>query len=159
MGLISFMKNAGEKLFGKEAKADSTTNVDAIKRYIQSQGISTEGLTINVSGDKVIISGKVANQETKEKILLCCGNVDGIDGVEDNLKVDQPADESQYHTVVTGDTLSKISQRYYGDAQKYNMIFEANRPMLSNPDRIYPGQKLRIPAQAAGKQRGAEKTL
>ncbi|WP_374077249.1 peptidoglycan-binding protein LysM [Bdellovibrio bacteriovorus] len=155
MGLLSFMKNAGEKLFGTEAKA----NVDAIKKYIQAQGLSTEGLEFSVEGDKVKVSGKVADQETKEKIILCCGNVQGVESVEDNITVTKPADESQYHTVVSGDTLSKISQRYYGDAKKYNVIFDANRPMLSNPDKIYPGQKLRIPAQGPTQRPGAEKTL
>lgn len=56
-----------------------------------------------------------------------------------------PAPEAQYHDVVRGDTLSAIAKKYYGDASKYPKIFEANKPMLSDPDKIYPGQKLRIP--------------
>ena len=48
--------------------------------------------------------------------------------------------------VKPGDTLSKIAKEEYGDANTYMKIFEANKPMLSNPDKIYPGQMLRIPA-------------
>ena len=70
------------------------------------------------------------------------------DRVNDLMTVAQPADESQWHTVAKGDTLSAISKKYYGDANKYTAIFEANKPMLTHPDKIYPGQKLRIPALA-----------
>jgi nucleoid-associated protein YgaU len=51
------------------------------------------------------------------------------------------------HTVVKGDTLSKIAKAQYGDAMKDPVIFEANRPMIEDPDKIYPGQVLRIPPQ------------
>ena len=52
---------------------------------------------------------------------------------------------ARFHTVMRGDTLSKIAKNFYGDAMKYPLIFEANKPMLSHPDKIYPGQVLRIP--------------
>ena len=87
-----------------------------------------------------------ADQATKEKILLCCGNVSGVEKVNDMLTVSQPADESRYYTVVRGDTLSAIAKTQYGNANAYMKIFEANKPMLSHPDKIYPGQLLRIPA-------------
>ena len=96
----------------------------------------------------VTVSGVAPDQQTKEKIVLCCGNVTGVAQVSDLLTVATPADESQYYTVVKGDTLSKIAKQYYGNANAYPAIFEANRPMLSNPDRIYPGQLLRIPPAA-----------
>lgn len=53
---------------------------------------------------------------------------------------------AQYHDVVSGDTLSGIAKKYYGNANLYMKIYEANRPMLTHPDKIYVGQKLRIPA-------------
>ena len=84
-------------------------------------------------------------KETKEKILLCCGNVKGVEHVQDQLGVIEPADESVFYTVVSGDTLSKIAKAQYGNANDYMKIFEANKPMLSHPDKIYPGQSLRIP--------------
>lgn len=154
MGLINFFKNAGEKLFGASKEA----NVESIKKYIQAQGLSTEGLNLSFdpASDTVTVSGQVPDQTTKEKILLCCGNVQGVAKVQDNLKVRTPAVESQYYTVQSGDTLSKIAARFYGDAKKFNMIFEANRPMLSHPDKIYPGQNLRIPPQAPTQEKVAE---
>ena len=91
------------------------------------------------------MAGTVADQATKEKVLLCCGNVHGVAGVNDLLIVNAPAAEAQWHTVVSGDNLSKIAKKFYGDANKYPVIFEANKPMLSHPDKIYPGQMLRIP--------------
>ncbi len=54
-------------------------------------------------------------------------------------------DATQWHEVVKGDTLSKIALKYYGDASLYPRIFEANRDILSHPDKIQVGQKLRIP--------------
>jgi nucleoid-associated protein YgaU len=164
MGLMSFIKEAGEKLFGgSEAKAAeaqvkasptpeavaamSAAAGKAVKDYIAANGIDTSG--INVAFDApsatVTVDGSVADQATKEKILLCCGNVSGVSKVNDMLTVKTPAPEAKYHTVVSGDNLSKIAKQYYGDANKYPVIFEANKPMLSNPDKIYPGQMLRIP--------------
>ncbi len=56
--------------------------------------------------------------------------------------------QSRMYTVKSGDTLSKISKEMYGEANKYDQIFEANKPMLKDPDKIYPGQVLRIPPEA-----------
>ena len=81
-------------------------------------------------------------------MLLCCGNVDGVEHVNDGLTVTNPEPEAQFHTVVRGDTLSAIAKTYYGNANSYMKIFEANKPMLGHPDKIYPGQKLRIPPLA-----------
>ena len=82
----------------------------------------------------------------REKVILALGNVEGVGAVEDNIVVTNPEPESTFHEVKSGDTLSKISKEVYGDPMKYNIIFEANQPMLSHPDKIYPGQILRIPA-------------
>ena len=82
----------------------------------------------------------------REKILLTVGNTAGISAVDDAIEVEAAEPEAQFHTVERGDTLSAIAKKYYGKASKYPVIFEANKPMLDNPDRIYPGQVLRIPA-------------
>lgn len=164
MGLLSFFKGAGEKLFSskdanaKPAAEAAATNIEAIKKYIQAQGLKVDGLeiTFDSAQDKVKVSGKVADQTTKEKVLLCCGNIQGVGSVEDNLTVTNPTPASQYYTVKSGDTLSKISKQYYGDPNKYTLIFEANRPMLSSPDKIYPGQSLRIPPQGAAPEKMAQ---
>ena len=93
------------------------------------------------------VSGVAPDQATKEKIVLCCGNVASVAKVNDMLTVAAPAEpESKYHTVKSGDTLSKIAKEAYGDANAYMKIFEANKPMLKDPNKIYPGQMLRIPA-------------
>jgi nucleoid-associated protein YgaU len=92
----------------------------------------------------VTLKGNAPSQEASEKATLAAGNVANVTKV-DNQLVAPAADPAQYHDVVKGDTLSAIAKKYYGDANKYNAIFEANKPMLSHPDKIYPGQKLRIP--------------
>ena len=166
MGLFSFIKEAGEKLFGigeakateEVAKKDPTpVNVDAanqaaasaIAAYVAKMNLTADGLTIGFDGASgtVIVQGMADTQETKEKILLCCGNVAGVESVQDQLGVIQAAAEPQFYTVVHGDTLSKIARDYYGNANAYMGIFEANKPMLTHPDKIYPGQMLRIPPQ------------
>lgn len=162
MGLIDFVKDAGEKLFGrgkaeaamKEAQADpgkmeaaNAAAGDAILDYIKAQKLSATGLTVTYDGASGVASvfGVAPDQATREKIVLSAGNVAGVSKVNDKMSVDQSGPESQYYTVKSGDTLSKISKQHYGDPNKYNKIFDANRPMLSHPDKIYPGQNLRIP--------------
>src|SRR5262245_7861919 len=148
MSLISFIKEAGEKLFGKgEAKAAqeaadkeaSAANLerlnraagDAIGTYIAAMGLKVDGLAVEFDGASgtVTVSGQAADQSTKEKVVLCCGNVERVAHVNDLLTVAAPADESKYYSVVKGDTLSKIAKEFYGNANKYPQIFEANKPM------------------------------
>ena len=162
MGMFSFIKEAGEKLFGhkevEDAAAAASPSLDdlntkaahAIGDYIGTQNLGVSGLFVLFDGasGKVTVQGEAPTQEASEKVTLCCGNVAGVVQVENMLTVAEAADESQYHDVARGDTLSAIARQYYGNAGKYMVIFEANKPMLSNPDKIYPGQKLRIPAAA-----------
>jgi nucleoid-associated protein YgaU len=162
MGLIAFIREAGEKLFGAgEAKAaqeavtqqPSEDNVkrlnaaagDAIKAYIDSLGLSATALTVTYADGYATVYGVAPDQQTREKIVLAAGNVEGIAGVHDQMTVDRSAPEATYYTVVKGDNLSKIARAHYGDPNKYPAIFEANKPMLKHPDKIYPGQVLRIP--------------
>ena len=92
------------------------------------------------------VAGIAPDQATREKVMLCCGNVANVTTVNDMMTVTAPEPESQWYTVVKGDNLSKISKAFYGTPSKYPQIFEANKPMLTHPDKIYPGQVLRIPA-------------
>jgi len=163
MSLISFIQEAGEKLFSKPkavmaAGAEPTPDIAAlnatagraIEKYIAAQNLTADGLDVAYDGasQTVTVSGVAADQATKEKIVLCCGNVSSVAKVNDLLTVASPAEpESTYREVKSGDTLSKIAKESYGDANAYMKIFEANKPMLSNPDKIYPGQMLRIPAK------------
>jgi nucleoid-associated protein YgaU len=167
MGMISFIKEAGEKLFGSaeakaaklqaeaDASAENLANLskvagDAIATYINTMGLSVDALDVayDAASETVTVAGVTADQETKEKVILCCGNVGGVSSVNDMLTVSSEEPESQWHTVVSGDNLSKISKAYYDTPNKYPQIFEANKPMLTHPDKIYPGQVLRIPADA-----------
>lgn len=158
MGLFSFIKGAGEKLFGKseetkveEAAEANSKAAGAIQDYIAAQNLGVEGVSVRFDGatGQVAVSGTAKTQEDKEKVTLCCGNVAGVSAVDNNMTVTNPEPEAQYHDVVSGDTLSGIAKKYYGNANRYMVIFEANKPMLSDPDKIYPGQKLRIPAVAS----------
>ena len=168
MGLFSFIKEAGEKLFSHgEAKqaqaavaaAPTPENIQALSKaageaiatYIGTMNLNVEALDISFDAPSgaVTVAGVAPDQATKEKVLLCCGNVASVASVNDMMTVATPEDESQMYTVVSGDTLSKISKAFYDTPNKYTQIFEANRPMLSHPDKIYPGQVLRIPPDAA----------
>ncbi len=158
MSLFSFIKEAGEKLFGgKEAQAATVANdqealnakaASAIENYINVQNLGVSNLKVSHDAalGKVTVTGEAPTQAIKEKVTLCCGNVSSVTSVDNQMTVLNPEPEAQYHDVVRGDTLSAIAKKYYGDANKYPVIFEANKPMLTHPDKIYPGQKLRIPA-------------
>lgn len=167
MGFIDFMKDAGEKIF----KPGEVRREDAIEKHLASYGIS--GITVEVDGDVAALSGTAKDQETREKAVLIAGNISGIARVNDQIKVAASAKPvpavsaggavpaqptpaaaaaatpwtSRTYTVQKGDTLSKIAKEMYGNANEYGAIFEANKPMLKDPDKIYPGQVLRIPQQ------------
>lgn len=147
MGLFSFIKDAGSKLFGgkkEEEKKVETTRQQALAQEVQRLGIPISNLDIDL-GQAVVVSGRTSTNADREKIILALGNVEGVTAVQDNIQVTNPEPEAKFYEVKKGDTLSKISQSNYGDAQKYMKIFEANQPMLKDPNEIYPGQILRIP--------------
>jgi len=162
MGLFSFIKDAGAEYLGigktvAQEEADAKAKYDQMNQQVANQlegEVKNLGLDINefgvaVSGDKAWAFGEAASQEVREKAILVVGNTNGIAAVDDrmNVRPEEPVAEPQpvFHTVQSGDTLSKISKDVYGDPMRYNEIFEANTPMLSHPDKIYPGQVLRIP--------------
>lgn len=164
MGLFDFVKNAGKKLgFGD----DDEKNAQELKKELDSHNLGTEAVQIEMKGDTAVIRGAVEDQSIFEKAVVAIGNTLGVSKVEaselkvsvpsSGLKLDSsvdinsviaaadPAKDPRFHTVEKGDTLSAISKKMYGTANKYQVIFEANTPMLSHPDKIYPGQVLRIP--------------
>ena len=174
MGLFQFAKDVGKKLGidldahhqqkqpqatpaaapAATPQASSQADQDrqkgaAIYQIIQQMGFKGDDLGVRVDGDKVTLTGKVQTQEEREKIVLLAGNNHGVGSVDDQLQVAKQEPAGTFYDVKSGDSLSKIAKQFYGDASKYQQIFEANRPMLKDPDEIYPGQKLRIPAQAA----------
>ena len=157
MGLFSFIKNAGVKIFGGKTDAEKAAEAAAEVIRVESAAAATlegtirdlqlqvEGLSVHINGDQATISGMAYDQATKEKVVLVVGNSNGIATVDDQMTVEHVEPEAQFHTVVSGDTLGKIAKKYYGNAMKYPVIFDANKPMLKSPDLIYPGQVLRIP--------------
>jgi len=152
MGLFTFIKDAGAKIFGGKTSAEKEAEGEASKaqqiaQLIHQLDLEVSDVSVRVEDDKAIISGTAANQAAREKAILAAGNVAGIASVEDNISVEAPEPEAQFYTVVSGDSLSKIAKNFSGAPMKYPAIFEANKPMLSHPDKIYPGQVLRIPNQ------------
>ncbi len=148
---MSFFKGVGEKLFGHKEEAAPVAEKEELKAsvllaHVQKLALPFNTLTIKIAGDTVTLVGEVDKQEDAEKIALAVGNVEGVHVVDNQLVVANPEPEAQFYTVVSGDSLSKIAKEYYGDMMKYPVIFEANKPMLTHPDKIYPGQVLRIPA-------------
>jgi nucleoid-associated protein YgaU len=147
-GIVPFVKAAGRglgKIFGgKEAE-------EKLKKEVDDLGLAKrDEIDIKVDENgKVIVKGKGVTQEMKEKIILAVGNVEGVGEVEDGIESSDGGTASQFHTVVSGDTLWAISKTYYGKGSRYMEIFHANEPMLKHPDKIYVGQVLRIPADGS----------
>ena len=167
MGMFSFAKDIGDKIFNRdeekhdaqsETKADANTPVQSsepsaqsvaniLLRRVQQQNLNISDLKIKYNGstDTAEISGKAKTQADREKAIIAIGNVQNVAQVIDNIDIEEDTPESTMYTVKSGDNLSKIAKDVYGSASDYMKIFEANKPMMSDPDKIYPGQVLRIP--------------
>jgi len=149
MGLFSFIKNAGAKVFGigKTTEEEAAEKAAKLVNAVDALGFDVTDLDIEVDGENAMVYGEAADQATREKVVLVIGNTEGIASVDDRMTtaIEEEA-PAQFHAVVSGDTLGKIAKKYYGNAMKYPVIFEANKPMLSHPDKIYVGQTLRIPS-------------
>ncbi|RMC34806.1 peptidoglycan-binding protein LysM [Paracoccus alkanivorans] len=160
MAIWDFVKDAGKSILGEAkaspAKADTESSkpaqentaqakAEALKKELRALGLDAGDVHLTLKGDVVKVESRGADRETMEKLILAVGNIEGISKVEADLPEDA---KPQFHTVEKGETLSAIAKKYLGDANKYQAIFEANKPMLSDPDKIYPGQKLRIPQSA-----------
>ncbi|STZ07305.1 LysM domain/BON superfamily protein [Moraxella caprae] len=163
MGIFSFAKDIGDKVFNRNKKEESVPapvatpsapaepNAQEIANLLLSRvqaNAKIDGLKVSYNGDTdtVVLSGTAASQADREKAVLAAGNVQHVAQVDDQLTLATPEPESRFYTVKSGDTLSKIAKEMYGNANDYNKIFEANQPLLSHPDKIYVGQVLRIPA-------------
>jgi len=149
MGLFDFVKDVGAKLgLGnneEEEIAEEAAKAAALSEMIRNFGFDVDDVQIRFDDGVATATGTVPSQAEKEKIILALGNTNGVAQVDDQMDVVAPAPDSTFYTVQPGDSLSKIAKAQYGDPMKYPMIFEANKPMLKDPDLIYPGQVLRIP--------------
>ncbi len=145
MGIFSFLKDVGEKLgIGSSDEAPSAEDLQA---SVKKLGLNADNLQIKVDGDTVKVAGMAPSSSEREKLILALGNVTGVSSVEDEIEVEKKEPDAVFYEVKKGDTLWKISEMHYGKGKggEYNRIFEANKPMLKHPDKIYPGQVLRIP--------------
>lgn len=172
MGLFNFTRNLGTSL-RNAVTGGGGPDADDLKKALLEKGITLQNLQIQVSDGVVQLGGIADNNAEREKAILIVGNTKGVEKVQESIQVLQPRfvpgataqqtaqpqaqaqaqprtpepAETRFYTVQSGDTLSKISQQHYGEASKYNQIFEANKPMLKDPDEIYPGQVLRVPPE------------
>jgi nucleoid-associated protein YgaU len=146
MGLFDFLSGKGFE----------TKVQDAIQQ-ISGMNLGVENLSAKVDGKFVTLSGEAASREAQAKVMEVFNQMVATDNTLNTIRVmeapqqpePEPADESteEVYEVVSGDTLSAIALKYYGNAQEYMKIFEANRDILDNPDLIKVGQKLRIPKE------------
>jgi nucleoid-associated protein YgaU len=141
MGLFDFVKDIGQKLFGREDEA-----AEKIKENIEAANPGISNLEVHYNNGVVELSGTADSAEALEKAVLMAGNVKGVSEVK-AAAVSAPPQQAQveYYVIQKGDTLSAIAKRYYGNANDYPRIFEANREVIKDANLIYPGQKIRIP--------------
>ncbi len=153
MKIFDFIKDAGEKIADvfDINEANASENKTTFEDVIRKNNLKIENLNAKKDGETVVLTGTATSQEDAEKAILIAGNIKGVSKVESKLNVESNSDHhsSNFYTVESGDTLSRISKEVYGDSSQYMKIFEANKPMLKSPDEIYPGQTLRIPSQDA----------
>jgi nucleoid-associated protein YgaU len=141
MGLFDFVKEIGRKLFNRDEEA-----AEKIKKHIEESNPGIEGLQVEFNNGVVSISGQATSAEAMEKAVLMAGNVQGVSEVKiDKLQAPPVRAKVEYYIIKKGDTLSAIAKQFYGKANDYPKIFEANREVIKDPNLIFPGQKIRIP--------------
>ena len=141
MGLFDFVSNIGNNLFNKDEEAS-----EKIQAYIEEQNPGINNLKVAYNDGAVTLAGQSDSYEAVEKAVLMAGNVKGVNVVLNEVAVDEsPTENVEYYLIKSGDTLSKIAKQYYGNAMDYPKIFEANLEVIKDPDKIFVGQKIRIP--------------
>jgi nucleoid-associated protein YgaU len=145
MGLFDFAKDVGRQIFDTDAEA-----ADNIKQHLEVKLSGISDVTVEFDDGVATVCGKCDNAAIRERAILIAGNVKGVAKVvADGLIAPEPPPEEvskdEFYEIVSGDTLGGIARKYYGKASAYMRIFEANKDIISDPDKIYPGQKIRIP--------------
>ena len=130
----------------------------SVLQVIQSRNVRLDHL--HVQDNKLVMQGAAPNQDIKNEVWNAIKAVDpSYSDLNCDISIDSslpapaaaaaaaaPASGDQTYTVQPGDSLSKIAKRFYGDANRYMAIFQANQDKLTNPDKISVGQELKIPA-------------
>lgn len=142
MGLFDFAADLGRKLFGKDDDP-----AQKIQQHIEEDNPGISDLKVAFKDGVVTIDGKTDDPAALEKAVLMAGNVEGV--TEVNAQVESPPIEEtvQYYVIEKGDTLWAIASKYYGSGAKYTLIVDANKEVIKDADKIFPGQKIRIPAE------------
>lgn len=141
MGLFDFWKDKGDEVIKEPEQA-----ADDIKAHVEGADVNIDNLDVAYNDGVVQLGGSAASAEDMERAVMAAGNIKGVEEVKaDGLNAPAPVVETEYYTIESGDTLSALAKKYYGNAMQYTKIFEANRGVISDPDKIYPGQKIRIP--------------
>lgn len=143
MGLFDFVADIGRKLFNKEEDASK-----AVAEHLAEDNPGIENLSVTVENGVAKISGTAATAEAIEKAVLMAGNVEGIANVNIDGVVIQSgelAGDDEFYVIVKGDTLWKIAEQAYGNGAKYKAIVDANKEVIKDENKIFPGQKIRIP--------------
>lgn len=157
MGIFKFVREAGSKVglgespSAAEAEAAQDEELAELRegnkllRLIIDMDLGVESPKVKYDDGTATVWGKAPDQRVREATILTIGNCAGVEAVDDRMEVVEAAPEALFYTVKSGDTLGAIARDHLGAAGRYTEIFEANRPMLTDPNLIYPGQVLRIP--------------
>lgn len=144
MGLMDFVKDVGRQIFDTDAEAANN-----IRQHLEFKTKGIDDLGVEFSDGVATLTGECTDQETKDIAILIAGCIKGVKQVDaDGLIAPMPKrrrKRSEFYTIKMGDTLSAIAERYYGDASDSSRIFEANREIIVDPEKLYPGQTIRIP--------------
>lgn len=146
MGLFDFAKDVGRQLFETDAEAG-----DNIKQHLEVKLSGVKNIEVEFDDGVATICGDCANEATRNNAILIAGDIKGVESVvADKLtfpepKAAEPVEKVEYYEIVSGDTLGGIAKRFYGNASKYTRIHAANKELIPDPNKIYPGQKIKIP--------------
>lgn len=142
MGLFDFAADIGKKVFG----IGDANAAEQIKENIEANNPGITDLSVSLEDEVCTIGGNCESAEAKEKVVLMTGNMQGVGSVNgDGLVAPEPQAEAEFYVIESGDMLWAIAEKFLGNGSKYPEIFEANREVIEDPDKIFPGQKIRIP--------------
>lgn len=144
MGLFDFVGDIGKKLFSKAEDAS-----DAVTKHIAEDNPGIENLSVTVENGVANIQGSSVSATALEKAILMAGNIAGIAAVKTEGVTIQNGEslaaDDEFYVIQKGDTLWKIAEKTYGNGTKYTAIVEANKEVIKDADKIFPGQKIRLP--------------